>query len=591
MAKRPIFWRLYPSYLFIIVITVLALSWFSLRAQRTIFLERTSSDLKARALLVQNQIAAHVEKGDYQAVDSLCKKLGDISATRITVILPSGEVIGDTEKDPADMENHGNRPEIVEAIKDGAGEQIRYSSTVEQRLMYRTIVFEIDGQPAGVIRMAIPLTFIDQVLTSSRMRVILDGIIIAILSAAVGLYVSRRLSKPLERLKLGAQRFAAGDLQRKMLIEGQCVEIDALAEAMNEMAGQLGQRIATITNQRNEQEAILLSMVEGVIAIDTDGLIINLNRAAAEFFGLNIDECVGKPLHNSIRSSALHDTVNETIRTRRAAMAEVEMARGAKKKIAEVTSSLLRGADGRQLGVLIVVNDVTQMRQLEKIRRDFVANVSHELKTPITAIHGFVETLKDGAVENIEDAHRFLDIISKQSNRLQAIIEDLLSLARIEQGADEDKIELMSKPIAPILKDAILSCQQKAEAKNIQLELSADSSITALVNPRLLEQAIINLIDNAITYSNQGDVIKVKANVFSDEVAISVIDTGCGISKEHHTRLFERFYRVDKARSRDHGGTGLGLAIVKHIVLAHNGRISVESEIGQGSMFTIQLPK
>lgn len=589
MVKRPIFWRLYPSYLFIIVITVIALSWISLRAQRELHLSRTAADLEARALLVQDQVATKISAGDFSAVDSLCKKLGKISSTRITVILPSGKVIGDSEEDPDNMENHGSRPEVVEAFSEGTGKQVRYSSTVAQQMMYKSITLERDGEQTGVIRTSIPLTFINTALESARMRVIIDGLIIAILSAAVGLYVSRRLSKPLERLKQGAQRFASGDLQRKLFIEDNTVEIQTLAEAMNEMAKQLDRRITTITNQRNEQEAILLSMVEGVIAIDTTGIIINLNRAAAEFFNLRVDNCQGMPLHNAIRSTTLQNAVSETTRSHQTVTVEVEMA-GPVKKVAEITSSMLRGADGRQLGILIVVNDITQMRQLEKIRRDFVANVSHELKTPITAIHGFIETLRDGAIENHEDAHRFLDIISKQSNRLQAIIEDLLSLARIEQGADEDKIELMAKPVAPVLKDAIISCQQKAEAKNITLELNADASITGLINPRLLEQAIINLIDNAITYSDTGSTVKVKANTFSDGIAISVIDTGCGIESQYHDRLFERFYRVDKARSRELGGTGLGLAIVKHIALAHNGKVQVESEVGQGSMFTLHLP-
>ncbi len=590
MGKRPIFWKLYPSYLFLIVISILAVSWFSIRAQRSLHLEQTSSNLEARAILAKYQITDLLITGDRPAIDSLCKLLGSAASTRITVIFPSGEVIGDSDKDPSSMESHGNRPEIKQAFASGKGEEIRYSNTIQQRLMYKAIVIEKSGQVLGVLRTSIPITFIDQALNSVRIRMLIDGLIIAILSAALGLYISRRISKPLQRLKMGAERFSSGDLQRKLLIEGNTIEIDTLAEAMNEMAEQLGQRIDTITNQRNEQEAIFYSMIEGVIAIDSDSLIININNAAAKFFNLDIDAVEGKSLHRYIRSSALQRVVDETLISRKTASAEVEY-EGRTRKYGEVTSTMLQGADGHQIGILIVVNDVTRMRQLEKMRRDFVANVSHELKTPITAIQGFVETLIDGAVEKTEDAKHFLGIIKKQSDRLHAIIEDLLSLARIEQGAEKESIELTSQPIGPVLQDAIDCCRQKAESKDISIELIAEGIITVPINTRLLEQAVINLISNAITYSENGSDVKIKANVFGDEVAISVIDTGCGIDAEHHSRLFERFYRIDRARSRELGGTGLGLAIVKHIALAHNGLVAVESEIDKGSTFTVKLPR
>ncbi|MCK5124707.1 MAG: PAS domain-containing protein [candidate division Zixibacteria bacterium] len=590
MSKRRIFWRLYPSYIILIVISILAVSWFSLRSQRQLHLEQTATNLEARALLVQSQLASRILEEDFNGVDSLCKELGQISSTRITVILPSGIVIGDSEEDPGLMENHCHRPEIEEAFQTGRGKQIRYSSTVKQRLMYKAILFESDNQQISVIRTAIPVTFIDKALSSAKIRVFIDGTIIAILAAMLGLYVSRRLSNPLERLKKGAQRFASGNLQHKMLLEGNTVEIDALAEAINDMAEQLGQRITTITNQRSEQEAILHSMVEGVIAVDTEANIINFNQAAAEFFNLNKEDVTGKPLYTAIRSTLLQEAVDKTLQHRKSITREVVFTEG-ETRITEITVSQLRGAGGHQIGALIVVNDISRMRHLEKIRRDFVANVSHELKTPITSIHGFVETLKDGAIENKDDAYRFLDIILKQSERLQAIIEDILSLARIEQSAEEEKIELSQCDLAPIMRDAIDSCEQMAATKNIRLELAANADISAVVNPRLLEQAVINLIMNAITYSDPDSVVMTKINEFADEVTIAVIDTGTGIAKEHHGRLFERFYRVDKARSREYGGTGLGLAIVKHITLALNGSIQVESVLGKGSTFIIGLPR
>jgi two-component system phosphate regulon sensor histidine kinase PhoR len=250
----------------------------------------------------------------------------------------------------------------------------------------------------------------------------------------------------------------------------------------------------------------------------------------------------------------------------------------------------LRDASGEQIGALVVLNDVTQLRRLENIRREFVANVSHELKTPITAIKGFVETLRDAAVRNSQDADRFLTIIDKHVTRLEAIVEDLLSLSRIEQGAEKGEIERADSRISDILRTAVQVCNIRAAAKQIKIDIACPEAIRAQVDPPLIEQAVVNLLDNAIKYSEEGKSVWVEAFKRDDEVIISVRDQGCGIEKRHLSRLFERFYRVDKARSRQLGGTGLGLAIAKHIVQAHSGSLTVESTPGKGSVFSIRLP-
>jgi two-component system, OmpR family, phosphate regulon sensor histidine kinase PhoR len=251
----------------------------------------------------------------------------------------------------------------------------------------------------------------------------------------------------------------------------------------------------------------------------------------------------------------------------------------------------LRDGEGKRTGSLIVLNDVTRLRKLENIRRDFVANVSHELKTPITAIKGFVDTLKDGAAKNLDDAERFLAIIQKHVDRLENIVEDLLSLSRIEKEGEREESELEERAIGEVLAGAIQVCDVKAREKGIGIELICDREVRAEINPTLLEQAVVNLLDNAIKYSDPGKKVEVEALETEAEVLIHVRDHGCGIEKKHLDRLFERFYRVDQARSRKLGGTGLGLAIVKHIAQAHGGSVSVESQPGQGSTFTIHLPK
>jgi two-component system, OmpR family, phosphate regulon sensor histidine kinase PhoR len=254
-------------------------------------------------------------------------------------------------------------------------------------------------------------------------------------------------------------------------------------------------------------------------------------------------------------------------------------------------ATILRDGEGNRVGVLVVLNDITRLRKLENIRKDFVANVSHEIKTPITAIKGFVETLKDGAMQSPQDAERFLGIIQNHVQRLEALVEDLLSLSRIEEEAEKEAIVLEEKPLKDVLMGALQLCQVKAEPKQIRMELSCTGDVVARISPSLLEQAVVNLLDNAVKYSEAGKTIWVQTDATPQETLIRVRDEGCGIEKQHLERLFERFYRVDKARSRKQGGTGLGLAIVKHIMKAHGGSVSVESQLGRGSTFTLHLPR
>jgi two-component system phosphate regulon sensor histidine kinase PhoR len=366
-------------------------------------------------------------------------------------------------------------------------------------------------------------------------------------------------------------------------------ELAGLSETMNQMAGELQERINTITAQRNELEAVLSSMVEGVLAVDMEERIISMNDAAAEIFHCDPSEAEGRSIQEVVRHPDLQKFVGDALSSETPVEKDVVLY-AAEEQILNGLGTALRDAQGKRGGALIVLNDVTQLRRLETIRRDFVANVSHEIKTPITAIKGFVETLRDGAAKNHKDAERFLEIIDKHVDRLEAIIEDLLSLSRIERQAEREEILLQEGAIKDVLQTAIQVCQVKAAPKHIRLDLSCEEGLTAKINPALLEQAVVNLLDNAIKYSDAESAVTVAATTQDHEVMIAVVDHGSGIEKRHLDRLFERFYRVDRARSRKLGGTGLGLAIVKHIIQAHGGRVSVESQPGKGSTFTLHLP-
>ncbi len=587
--KRRLLWQLYPSYLLITIISLIAVTWYASESLKHFFLEQTASDLKVRARFFEKQVLEHIDPLDEKAVDLLCKKIGKSAATRITIILPSGKVVGDSEKDPARMDNHVDRPEFIEALNGPSGTSTRYSRTLEKDMMYVGIPIKKKNHILAVVRTSVPVNDIDLVLKSMKIKIAFGCLVVAVFAAMLSLFVSRRITRPIEQIKIWAESITRGEFHlRPQVAESE--EIGALSESLNQMAVELREHIDTVMRQRNEIEAVLSSMVEGVIAVDMEERVISMNHAAAKMFGCDLAEAQGRSIQEVVRNTVLQQFVKKALSSQEAVEKEIVLSSDGERFL-NGHGTLLRDAEGKQIGALIVLNDVTRLLRLEKIRREFVANVSHEIKTPITAIKGFVETLRDGAVENHEDAERFLEIIGKHVDRLEAIIEDLLSLSRIEQEAGREEVVLDEGRLKDVLETAIQVCEAGAMAKKIEIELSCAEDLLAKLDPPLLEQAVVNLIDNAIKYSNDGGTVRVEALQTGNETIISVRDQGCGIEKEHLPRLFERFYRVDKARSRQLGGTGLGLAIVKHIAQAHGGRVAVESIPGKGSTFSIHLPK
>jgi two-component system phosphate regulon sensor histidine kinase PhoR len=487
------------------------------------------------------------------------------------------------------MDNHTDRPEIIQSIENGNGTSIRYSNTQKQEMMYFALPFYKDDKVVAVVRLSLPLSSIENTIWQMQERIIVGGIVIALLAVLVSFLVSKRISKPLEKIKEGAERFAGGEFDRKLYSRG-TIEISSLAETLNMMAQQLDERIKTLSRQRGEQEAMLRSMVEGVLAVDVDERIILINKAAGNFFQINAKECPEKLIREVIRNTALQEFIQKALNSRKRIKTEISIF-NEEELVLQIKGSALQGTEGKQIGTLIVMNDITQFRQLEKMRSEFVANVSHELKTPITSIKGFVETLREGAIQEPEKAIQFLDIIAKQSDRMNAIIDDLLNLSRIEQQEESTGMQLSTGNVYQAVTGAVQDCLNQAAQKQISIQVDCGESLSAMINTPLLQQAITNLVDNAIKYSEAGSEIKISAREKKKKIILSVQDWGSGISKEHHSRLFERFYRVDKARSQKLGGTGLGLAIVKHIAAIHNGKVTVESEPGKGSTFSIHIPK
>ena len=448
-----------------------------------------------------------------------------------------------------------------------------------------------------MLRLSVPVTAIDAALTDIRVKIGF-GALLAIAGAFILTFlVSRNISRPLEEMTRGAELYARGDFSRRMLLNTKTTasrEIASLATAMDQMADQLDDTINTIISQRNQLETVFSSMVEAVIAVDREERIISINEATAQLFKIERQGTQGKLIQEVIRNTALQEQIERILATGRPFEDEIILESSTNGGTYLHTNVVpLHGGGSETIGALIVLNDVTRLRQLENMRSEFVANVSHELRTPITSIRGYVETLLDGALDEREDAEKFLEIVLRQSEQLEEIIDDLLALSRIEREAKDSQIDFEQLPLRSILEEAVEVCRPKANDRNITIRLDCPEDLLMELNPTLLEQAVVNLLHNGITYSEAGQEVAVTAAMVEvagkKKVQISIKDSGIGIAEEHLPRLFERFYRSDRARSRKEGGTGLGLAIVKHIVQAHGGQVEVDSTLGEGSTFNIIL--
>jgi two-component system phosphate regulon sensor histidine kinase PhoR len=597
-VHRPrLFWRIYATYLVVVLLCAAAVGFYAVRSARDFYLAHTETELQARAALVREQVVPAITADTPQQLESLVRQLGQASGTRITVIaadrpgVAKGEVLADSDPNPSEMENHATRPEFLTALRGRPGQAIRYSDTLRQDMMYVAIPVTEDGRLTTVIRTAVPLTRVNDALASLYGSIAVGAIVAAVLAAVVGFYVSRRISGQMRQIKVGAERLAAGDFTQRLFVP-RVEEFASVAESINQMAEDLDDKLRRLTHERNEREAVLASMVEGVLAVDTDERVIAVNAAAARLLDTDPAAAEGKSIQEIVRNPALQHVVAQTLGGHRPVEADIVMRVGAEERNLQANGTLLHGDDeGDDVGAVVVLNDVTRLKRLEAVRRDFVANVSHELKTPVTSIKGFAETLEDGALDDPSAARRFVRIISGQADRLNSIIEDLLALSTLEQSGDSPLLQLEEADLCDVVAVALEVCGPKAEAKSIELRDDCPGRLLARVSPPLLEQAVVNLIDNAVKYSAEGATVVVTLEERGDEVIVSVIDEGQGVAREHLPRLFERFYRVDKARSRDLGGTGLGLAIVKHVAQIHGGRVSVDSVLGRGSTFRIHLPR
>jgi two-component system phosphate regulon sensor histidine kinase PhoR len=531
-------------------------------------------------LLAQARVARVALMYDDAPADAVADQLGAASGARVTIIASDGSVLGDSELTAVELpavDSHGDRPEVVAAIAEGEGRAVRYSSTLGTAMMYVAVPFTA-GAVTGTVRVARALEEMEAAVRRLRIALGIAGLLSLVGAVVLSGLASHFLARTLRGLVADARRAAEGEERRAPINQE---EMLGMAGSLNRMAAELESTVAVLATERSRFEAVLESMAEGVVAVDQAQQLTLINRAALGLLSLSIEQG-GSTLSERIPIPALHELVERAL-AGQPDRREFETRTTPPRQVLAYASPLRN-----KQGAVVVMHDVTEIRRLERIRRDFVANVSHELRTPVSIIRANAETLLDGAIERPEVARRFLDAQLRSADRLAALVSDLLEISRIEAGTYEisqDEIEL-----APIVAHTIEEVERLAQEKRIEVTAAVSEEMSVWADEQALAQVLLNLIDNAVKYTPTGGKIVVRAERRGEQVRVEVEDNGPGIEARHRTRVFERFYRIDKGRSREVGGTGLGLAIVKHLVEAMGGQVGVEPAAPHGSIFWLTLP-
>jgi two-component system, OmpR family, phosphate regulon sensor histidine kinase PhoR len=571
--KNTIFVKILIGYILIAFSLTLLISSFSYRIIKNHYLDTLRSHLSDTATAFLHSIGPMMENLELQKLDDYVNTIGQETGLRITVVSMSGKVLADSEKASSLLDDHSNRPEIITAMQGTTGEAIRFSNSVQSDMLYRAFIIDSsDGEMIGVLRLSL---FLDQIeLLTSRLKkeIFRISFFVLVLSFFAIYIFSLKLTRPVRELTEASKRVAEGDFEVKVLSDAKD-DLGLLCLSFNSMTAKIKHLIGELTYQKTSLDKIVSSMREGLVLISSDGKIVTANDSFLKIIAN--PKAVGRLYWEAIKQSELHSFITR--------LKESETESGKKLTLNNI-DYFCTGLYTENEEMLILLYDISLINKTEQLKKDIVANVSHELRSPLTAIKGFVETLEN---EVTSEGKEFLDIVKRNIERLNNIVSDLLTLSRLE---NREISEFTTVNISSVLKHVARVFREKAAKRELELITDYPDNLPEIEGDEFrIEQMVTNLIENALQHTEKG-FVKISAEAGKNDIFIRIEDTGLGITTEHQNRIFERFYVVNKSRSRKYGGTGLGLAIVKHIALIHNGEVSVSSTIGKGSVFSIRLP-
>ncbi len=575
--KKTIFSKIFGGYLFLLILLTLLITAFSFSIIKAHLINTLTTRLEHIGKALSGQLEPEItEDSSREPLQNLVRKKGEELGTRITVILPSGVVIADSEEAPEQMGNHRERPEVLEALSGRTGSSLRYSTTVREQMLYVGIPLKKDGETIAVLRTSLFLRDINNLIGRVRTRIIIAGAVGIIISLIAAYALSRNLAKPIRELAAGADEIAQGNFLINISIPNRD-ELQQLARAFNEMAEKIKVLFSDLTLQKEELTGILSSMHEGLLVVDRNGKAVMGNESFTSI--IDEKEFKGRHFTEMIPGNAFSSLISRIRETKKNQTAEVSIS----------SAEFLCSAAYVELSeeTVVIFHDITKQKQLERMKKDFVVNVSHELRTPLTAIKGYIETLADEVKDGLSE---YVEIIQKNTDRLVNIVEDLLTLSELEEAGL--KLDRETFDISSVIGNVIQVFRNKASEKGLELSAEISPDLPRLTaDPFKIEQMLINLVENAIRYTENGSVtVSAQPGESGAGIILKVTDTGYGIPAEYSNQIFERFFVIDKSRSRKLGGTGLGLSIVKHIVMLHGGAIALESTPGSGTTFFITLP-
>lgn len=586
--KSPYFWRSYAGYVLLAAVGIAVLCFVQLLHNAGAERAATVAQLRIHATLLALSASDALQRQDVVTIQGMVGSLADDTTLRVTIIRSDGTVLADTLENPATMGNLLHSTEVQLAITRGYGQADLFSTSLRQGFLYTAVPVVAVDKMLGIARVGRALDVINQAQADRRFTIISTclGMLAGVL--LLGLYPAWRKSESLDDITQITEAIAAGDFDRR-LAESRAMGMKRLVDAINQMARNSARRVSILTADRNRLATIFTGMVEGVVDVDQKQNIIHINDAAAVLLGVNRDRCMGKPVWQEIRNQKITLALDEAIKSRSVIKSRIDFPRDSDQLVIDIYVASLSDDQGEPIGAVLVLHDVTELKNLERIRTDFVANASHELKTPITAIRGLSETVVGDPDVDRATLMQFMERIHSQSIRLSHLVTDLMTISRLESDQNMSEFTLIN--FSDLVSRALRAAHTALDAKQHRLDLALPAYKVEVSGDRQhLSQLLDNLIDNAIKYTPEKGQIHVRLRVDAVDMILEVEDSGIGISPQYQQRVFERFYRVDKARSQSLGGTGLGLSIVKNIAERHNGNVSVISQLGVGSVFIFRMP-